>query len=412
MKFLRVVLGIDVGMDSIAVSFGTMSDGLALQVATPRSFANTAKSHEELHRWVTKLRKKSDVPCVCVMEATGVYYEHLAHFLHAHGYIVVVMLPNKVYHYAKTRSIKSKTDRIDAQMLAFYGLERPGLRPWCPPSQVLLELRTLTRERRALNLMITQITNRIHAVDHTYTTPDTTRDRLSAQSALLKQQVGEIDARIEQVLSKDPWLEELIGLITTIPGVGRLTAVTIVAETQGFALITNGRQLASYAGLDVVQHESGRMARRGKISKKGNHHLRTIAYMAALSAVKHNPIMRSFHKRLTATKEQKKISLIAVARKLLLLVYAVWKSGKPFDPHFQESVQTGAVEQDTSTCTLEEETHSTQMNAPVKHQTRIRTLQVPRNSAVKSAPSHSVYPLLTALDGALSCACGDGAGSS
>jgi len=113
-----------------------------------------------------------------------------------------------------------------------------------------------------------------------------------------------------------------------------MTIITTIAETTCFALVTNQKQLSSYAGYDVVQKESGKSKCKTCISKKGNKYLRRAFYMSELSACRHNKKMKEFYIRLAIKKNNKKIALIAVARKLLLLVYTLWKKDVEYDPDY------------------------------------------------------------------------------
>ena len=118
-----------------------------------------------------------------------------------------------------------------------------------------------------------------------------------------------------------------------LKGMGFMTVVTILAETNGFALITNRKQLTRYAGLDVPAHQSGPVDPKRHISKQGNVHIRTALYFPAIVSTQYNPQMKDFYGRLCARKTQSKmIGVTAAMRKLLLLIYSLWKSGEEYDP--------------------------------------------------------------------------------
>jgi transposase len=108
-----------------------------------------------------------------------------------------------------------------------------------------------------------------------------------------------------------------------------------MAETSGFALVENERQLASYAGLDVVERQSGSTSHATTISRRGNTRLRTALYLPAVSSLRYNPHQRAFYARLRARQPSGKPGVIAVMRKLLLLCYALWKKDQVYDPQFQ-----------------------------------------------------------------------------
>ena len=122
--------------------------------------------------------------------------------------------------------------------------------------------------------------------------------------------------------------------LTSVPGIGLTTAMVVVAETSGFELLENERQLASYAGLDVVQRQSGLSAGATRISGRGNVRLRTALYLPAVSSLRFNPQQMAFYDRLRARQPSGKPGVIAVMRKLLLPCYSLWKNDCAYDPHY------------------------------------------------------------------------------
>nr|WP_243900457.1 transposase [Hymenobacter defluvii] len=119
-----------------------------------------------------------------------------------------------------------------------------------------------------------------------------------------------------------------------------MTAIIVVAETSGFALVENERQLASYAGLNVVQRQSGLLARATRISKRGNTRLRTALYLPALSSLRHNPRQIAFYARLRTRHPSGKPGVIAVMRKLLVLCYSLWKNDQAYNPDYPTAHQS------------------------------------------------------------------------
>ena len=123
--------------------------------------------------------------------------------------------------------------------------------------------------------------------------------------------------------------------ICSIVGIGTLTAVIVVAETNGFELIRNKRQLVSYAGLDVKEKQSGTSVRgKAKLSKKGNRHLRKAMHMPALVAMRNDERMKAVFARLVSRHGIKMKAVVAIQRKLLELIYTLWKTGKKYDPNY------------------------------------------------------------------------------
>jgi transposase len=268
-----------------------------------------------------------------VMEATGVYYERLAHFLVANNLPVAVVLPNKIKNYAKSLQSKSKTDPLDTAAITRFGLDRP-MNLWTPPSDTVKALHDLSREYHALKATITSIKNQRHALSASF---EPQRHSLARKTQLLKflqRQCDQIEEELHKLVDADPVLSQRLPTISSIKGVGFITIVSVLAETQCFDHVTGQKQLASYAGLDVVFNNSGLRKGKASISRKGNAFLRTAVFMPALAAARSNPRFKELYQRLVAKGKNKKLALIAVARKLLLLIYALWKNNTAYDPNY------------------------------------------------------------------------------
>lgn len=333
MSVIKQVVSVDIAKDSFEVRFGSITDHQEERFLASATFPNEKRGFRKLLEWTKKQLVSQDAPLWFVMEATGAYYEHLAYFLTEHHKQVVVLLPNKVKHFAKTLDAKSKTDRLDARSICQFGLERT-LIPWQPPSPQMKLLKELTREYNTIQEMATQVKNQMHAKDHSYQPSVETTKRLRAQLMLFKKQLKSIEQQLHSVVDDDDNLRSRIANITAAKGIGFMTVVTAVAETNGFALITSEKQVTSYAGLDIVVRESGKQIGKPALSKKGNKHLRRAVFMPALAACRFNPPLRVFYLRLVRTKANKKVALLAVARKILCLIYTLWKKNVPYDPNY------------------------------------------------------------------------------
>ena len=158
-------------------------------------------------------------------------------------------------------------------------------------------------------------------------------DRLATRLQLLNQQLKAIGQDLAALLATEPELAHKLAHLTSVPGIGLTTAIVVVAETNGFGLMENERQLASYAGLDVVQRQSGLSAGATRISRRGNVRLRTALYLPAVSSLRFNPQQMAFYARLRARQPSGKPGVIAVMRKLLVICYSLWKNDCAYDPH-------------------------------------------------------------------------------
>ena len=334
MEIIKQVVGIDVSKDRLAVSYGTLNINQEQQITRPITVDNNPKGFKELMSFAKKNKAiTSKAPLCFVMEATGVYYENLAYFLTEKHQKVIVVLPNKTKNFSKTLNIKSKTDSLDAQMITQFALERQ-MQLWQLPSPVMKALKSLTREHQSIKSMVTQIKNQLHAKEYSYQPLKQSIQRSQRTLAVFQKQLKEIEQQIKELVEKDSDLNDRINKIDKIEGVGFMTAVSIITETNGFALFENTKQLASYAGLDVVYNESGLKRHKTSISKKGNRYLRQAVYMPALSACKHNPKLKQLYIRLVIKKNVKKVAIIAVARKLLILIYTIYKKNVDYIPNY------------------------------------------------------------------------------
>jgi len=332
METIKQVFGIDISMDSFVFRNGIIQSDQEIEISSHKEFENNLQGIKQFYKYARQ-KKLKGVTQYFLMEATGVYYEALAYFLKSKGAHVIVVLPNKAKYFGKTLEIKSKTDALDAYILTQMGLEK-RLSEWEPPSELMKELKLLTREHFSLMNLKTEAKNRIHAKNHSFKPGKDTVRRLKREIKFYENLIKEVESSIRNLLQSDQQMWKKIQNILTVNGVGVMTIAKVLAETNSFALIRNGKQLASYAGLDVVFKESGKYQGKTKISKKGNQHLRQSVYMPAISAIKTNPKMKTYYDRMLEKGKPKKSGIIAVARKLLLLIYFLWKNNVEYDPNY------------------------------------------------------------------------------
>jgi len=335
MKLIKKVIGIDISKDTFTTCLGSLDIECQQKVSKAFTFFNNQKGFEKFLKTSQKfIDQDNTVSTWFIMEATGIYYENLAYFLKEKNYLLTVVLPNKIKYFSKTLENKSKTDELDAGVITQYGLTKP-LKTWNAPFKIMKQLKELTREYHSLVKTTTQIKNKLEAKKHSYQPLSDTIKRLKAQLSLYKKQIGQVKKQIDDLIKSDANLNEKVNKLKTIKGVALITAATVICETNGFALIENHRQLASYAGLDVEHDQSGKRTGKTKISKKGNSFLRKAVYFPAMCAIRHNGTLKSFYQRLCIKKGYKKIALIAVARKLLTLIYTLWKNNQDFIPNYK-----------------------------------------------------------------------------
>ena len=148
--------------------------------------------------------------------------------------------------------------------------------------------------------------------------------------------IKEIEKEINVIVKQDKELNDRLGKIQSIPGVGLITAVTIVAETNGFSTINSIKQLTSFAGMDILILESGLWKGKSRISKKGNSHIRKALYFPSFTKIKYDSATQQYYERLKIKKAKPMIAAVAVQRKLLCLIYTIWKKNEMFCPNYEQ----------------------------------------------------------------------------
>jgi transposase len=334
MNLLKQVLGIDVSQKELVVSLGKMNADLSIDLYAKRVFANKETGFIALIKWVNKLAS-GDTDVHYVMEATGVYHQKFAYFLDDAGHALSIVLPNKISSYMRTLDNKTITDSTCADAIAQFGLERK-LDRWKKPNIIYKRIQQLTRERNQVVEERVTAKCQLHAENAEAQPNANSIKRLKARIRFLSQQEKEIKQDIEKCIKEDDSVENTIQNLTTIPGIGRLTAATVLAETNGFELIRNKKQLTSYAGLDVREKQSGTSVKgKPRISKKGNRNLRKAMYLPSLTAVKYIHNYKELYARLVSKNGIKMKGLVAVQRKLLELTYVLFKNNTIFQNDYK-----------------------------------------------------------------------------
>lgn len=327
---LKYCLGLDVSSKEIYACLSVIDHLQKVAVKCSFKFLNNPNGFDSLVAWLIKQHKQKDIPLVVVMEATGVYYENVALFLHLKGYKVSVVLPNKAKKYLQATGLKSKNDRIDAQGLSRMGAEQ-SLELWQPKDEYFYQLRSLTRQHQSLQELKTNVNNQLHADLNGMYQNEVVISQLTLLIKTIEGQIQDTQAAIAAHLNKDNEVAKLVEGITLIKGVGALTVAIILAETNGFALFKNIPQLISFAGYDVVENQSGNHIGKTRISKKGNGHIRRCLHMPALGVIRYqqSPFIQLFDRTLQRHGIKMK-SYVAVQKKLLVLIYVMWKKKEAY----------------------------------------------------------------------------------
>lgn len=336
-NILKYVAGIDVAKKELVVCLGRIYEDLKTELYAHKTFTNNPKGFEALLLWVKK-HSDQDVLLRFVMEATGVYHEALAYFLDEQGYELSIILPNKISNYIRTLDIKTVTDKSASEAITRFGLERK-LENWKRPKELYRKLRQLSRERDQVVVERTVVKNQLHAEKSEAFPNAKTLKRIMERLKMLVKQEKEIKADMQALISEDPEVKRQVKLICTIPGIGILTAITILAETNGFELIRNRRQLASYAGFDIKEKQSGTSVKgKAKISKRGNKYLRKAMHLPALAAIRSDDRAKAIFTRLVSKHGIKMKAAVAVQRKLLEMSFTIFKTLTPYNKTYLQKL--------------------------------------------------------------------------
>jgi transposase len=343
---LKYSIGIDISSKTFDVVICVIDGQQKVTFKSSKSrIPNTLEGFRILLAWIEKHYKNKEIPLVTCMEATGVYYENCAMFLFQAGYQVSVLLPNKAKKYMQSLGLKSKTDSIDSRGLAQMGAEQ-NLKLWQPMGEFFYKLRTLTRQHQNLQELKTGISNQIHAIKYGMYIEKTVLNQLKKTVKVLEKQLKEMEKAITKKLKENEEVFLKVEKICKIKGVAVLTAATLLAETNGFELFENSKQLVSYAGYDVVENQSGAKAGKTTISKKGNSRIRRCLYMPALCVVRlKQKIFRDLYMRTFEKHHIKMKSYVAVQKKLLTIIYALWKKEEAFDNDYLQQLNIQEKEQ-------------------------------------------------------------------
>ena len=314
MSALSVTVGIDVAKAHVDVCvLGTHSD--------VQRFANEVDGHSALAAALQSL----DVGLV-VMEATGGYEAALACALQAVGLHVAVVNPRHARDFARSMGRLAKTDAVDARMLAEMAavlVHRVDLARYLRPvaNECQQWLAALVTRRRQLLAMLgserqrLQITNRkLHP-------------SIEAIITVIKAQLDDLETQMVGHVREH--FGELDGLLQSTNGIGPVASATLIAQLPELGRL-NRREIAALVGVAPMSNDSGNRKGRRRV-QGGRFEIRRVLYMATLTAARYNPVIRAFYERLKAAGKLPKVALVACMRKLLTMLNAMVRTGKPWD---------------------------------------------------------------------------------
>lgn len=274
---------------------------------------NTSDGHARL---IQRLAAIPGIHVIC--EATGGYERAVVGALHAAALPVSVLNPARIRQFARAAGKLAKTDPIDAAILTAFG---QAFAPVATPPRTTTELKLaalVTRRMQLLELRVAETQRADTCTDQTL------RKLFTAWLAQLEKQIAKVEVLMEALLQEQPSLANQVQRLDDIMGVGRLTAVMVLATMPELGTL-NRRQAAALAGLCPYNRDSGQWAGKRCISG-GRSEVRRALYMAALSASRRNHLLKPFHDRLIAAGKPAKVAITAVMRKLIVLMNHLLKN--------------------------------------------------------------------------------------
>lgn len=323
------VLGIDVAKHTLECSLLDPATGKH----RAKSVRNDSTGYAALASWLARQGVPGLAELPVVMEATGVYHEAVATWLHDAGATVAVVNPAQVKDFARGLAVRTKTDRRDSVVLARYGaLVKPAA--WQPPAPAVRELQALLARVEALETDLRRERNRQEKATATVT-PALIADSLHKGIAFLEQELVRLRQAIDDHIDRHPDLKADRERLQSIPAVGEKTATRLLAVLHSRPF-RRAAQVAAFLGLVPVEHQSGSsVAGRPHLSKAGNPRLRAALYMAAVVAVRFNPDVKALYERLLARGKPKMAALGAAMRKLVHLCFGVLKHQANYQPNWK-----------------------------------------------------------------------------
>lgn len=314
MNTSQLVVGVDVSKSFLDIAWGSKDP-------KPVRFNNDAQG---MQRALKRIRRRK--PHLIVLEATGGLEKPFMALLQSEGWKVARIQPTRIRQFARSNGTFAKTDRIDARIIAAYG-EAFDPRPAPKPSPQQEQLAALVRRRTELIEMRVSESNRLS------TAHPSIRDSISQHIEVLEKQIEEVEQEIEALVAADEEIDEEVTIMESMPGVGRVTAVSLAALVPELGKLS-GKQISALVGLAPYNHDSGRKRGRRHIYG-GRAEVRKVLYMAALSAIRFNPVLKEFYQRLKAKGKPFKVIIVAVMRKMLVILNAmlahkqVWQMPEP-----------------------------------------------------------------------------------
>lgn len=282
-----------------------------------KRFCNEPKGIQELIEWLKELQ-----PELIVLEATGgLELPFVAELAYAKMTVAVVN-PRRIREFARSIGQLAKTDKLDAKVIAHFGAAtHPEARKL--PTNDEEKLTALITRRRQIIEMLTAEKNRLHSARFSM------KERIETHLSWLEEELQDLDKEITEFIHQSPIWQKKDKLLRSVPGVGPVTSATILAMLPELGTL-NRKKIAALVGVAPVNKDSGKRQKKRRVFG-GRANVRSVLYMAALSASKHNPRINSFYNHLIQKGKEKKVALTACMRKLLVILNAIVRVNQNYD---------------------------------------------------------------------------------
>ena len=308
-------IGIDVSKNSFVAAYPTKSG------YTTQTFKNDTKG---VRQFIKSLPEESH----CVMEATGNYSMLLLYLLQQAGFPISMENPQKIKHFSRAMMSVTKTDEIDAKLIAMYG-EKMNPAPYKIPSESILLLKQKRTVLRQLKKHLAATLNLQQSLAVLPKQDSTSKTAVEQTIKFLRKQISKMEEEITNLSNKE--FKRQMDLLTSIKGIGNTLASALIVATGGFTYFTSAKQISRFLGLCPTYQQSGTSVNiKGHINRNGDTHLRGQLYVAAMASLRCNTTCKEMYDRLRANGKSGRVAIVAIANKLIRQAFAVVNNNQPY----------------------------------------------------------------------------------
>ena len=308
-------IGIDVSKESFVAAYPKKSG------YSTKTFLNTTSG---VRQFISSLPKD----CHCVMEATGNYSMLLLYLLQQANITVSMENPQKIKHFARAMLSTTKTDEIDAKLIAMYGKKMEPA-PYKIPSESIILLKQKRTVLRQLKKQLTAMINLQHSLSVLPKQDPTAKVATEQTIKFLRKQISKLEDEITNLSNKE--FKHQMELLTSIKGIGKNIASALIMATGGFTYFSSAKQISRFLGLCPTYQQSGTSVNvKGHINRNGDTHLRSLLYVVAFASIRSNTACKETYERLRSRGKSGRVAIIAIANKLIRQAFAIVTNNRPY----------------------------------------------------------------------------------